>query len=289
MIKTIIHEEHHEAFILWHQAISKGLIDKKANTLIHVDSHDDFRCPVADQDINKLSKDLKEIENYTYWQLNIANFIVPAIYKKIFNELVWITPDHKKEPQIKEYYIRTVKEEGKQFVMGGYSPFHSVNFPWYDSVQFSYIKTNTEHPFSTASKQVLDIDLDYFSCIKEPPTNINIEITENEFNKIRADKYHPLRLRYKVLLIKEDSRFYLRRQSPILISETKLKQEEILKRMEDFRDFLIKNKIKPSFINVCRSVKSGYTPEDQASFIEENLLKMLDELYGVSVSEIGDR
>ncbi len=76
MTETIIHEEHHEAFLLWHQAISKGLIDKKDNTLMHVDLHSDFDCPIAHQDINKLSEDLEEIENYTYWQLNIANFII---------------------------------------------------------------------------------------------------------------------------------------------------------------------------------------------------------------------
>ncbi len=289
MTETIIHEEHHEAFLLWHQAISKGLIDKKGNTLIHVDSHSDFGCPNADQDINKLSEDLEEIEDYTYWQLNIANFIVPALYKKIFDKLIWITPDHKKESETKQHYIRTEKEEGKQFLMGSYNPFHSVNFPWHDSVQFSYIIANTEHPITTATNAVLDIDLDYFSCIKVPPTDINIEITEEEYYRIKADKYHPLRLSQKVSLAKEKSRFYLRQHSPIIITGSKLNEGEIVKRMENFRDFLVKNKINPFFINICRSVKSGYTPNDQAVFIEENLIKMLDEVYGISVSEIGDR
>ncbi len=76
MTETIIHEGHHEAFLLGHQTISNGLIDKKANTIIHVDLHDDLGCPIADQDINKLSEDLEEIENYTYCQLNISNFII---------------------------------------------------------------------------------------------------------------------------------------------------------------------------------------------------------------------
>lgn len=288
MIETIIHEEHHEAFLLWHQAISKGLIDKKANTLIHIDSHDDFLCPVTDRDINQLSGDPAEIENYTYWQLTISSFIVPALYKKIFDELIWITPDHKTGPQEKEYCIRTIKEQGKQFVLESYNPFLSVNFPWHDRVKFSYIKTNTEHPIYPASKQVLDIDLDYFSCIKKPPININIEITEEEYHKIIADKYHPLRLVNKIGLTKENNRFYLRHQSQIIISGSRLDHDGILKRMEDLRDFLVRNKIKPSFINICRSVKSGYTPADQAVFIEDNLLKMLDEIYGVSVSEMGD-
>ncbi len=79
MTETIIHEKHHEFFLLWHQAICKGLIDIKGNTLIHFDSHDDFYCPISALDINKLSDDLKETGNYAYWQLNIANFIVPAI------------------------------------------------------------------------------------------------------------------------------------------------------------------------------------------------------------------
>ncbi len=57
MTETIIHEEHHEAFLLWHQAISKGLIDKKDNTLIHVDSHGDFLCPTTDQDVRQLSEE----------------------------------------------------------------------------------------------------------------------------------------------------------------------------------------------------------------------------------------
>ncbi len=284
MTKTIIHEEHHEAFLVWHQAISKGLIDIKGNTLIHVDSHDDFCCPIAALDINKLSDDLEEIENYTYWQLTIANFIVPALYKKIFDKLMWIAPFHKKEPQTKQYSIRTVKEEGKQFVMGSYNPFHSVNFPWYDSVQFSYIKANTEHPVTTATNVVLDIDLDYFSCIEQPLVEINIEITEDEYYRIKDNKYHPLRLSHKISLAKENARFYMRQHSPIIITGSKIKEGEIVKRMESFRDFLDKNKIRPSFINICRSVKSGFTPKDQAVFIEEKLLELLEQLYSLSIS-----
>ncbi len=283
MTETIIHEEHHDAFLLWHQAKSSGLIDKKGNTLIHVDSHSDLGCPFADQDINKLSEDLEEIENYTYWQLGIGNFIVLALYKKIFDELIWIAPFHKNEPQTKQHYIRTVKEEGKQFVMGSYDPFHSLNFPWHDSVQFFYVKANTEHPITTAKSTVLDIDLDFFSCIRKPPVDINIEITEEEYYRIKGDKYHPLRLSNKISLAKEHAGFYLRQYSPIIITGSKLKEGEIVKRMESFRDFLVKNKIKPSFINICRSVKSGYTPKDQAVFIEKNLLELLEQLYSISI------
>ncbi len=49
MIETIIYEADYEAFLLWHQAISNGLIDKKSIILIHVDSHDDFLCPTTDR------------------------------------------------------------------------------------------------------------------------------------------------------------------------------------------------------------------------------------------------
>ncbi len=54
-------------FLYGINVLSKELIDKNGNTLMHVDSHSDFGYPVADQDINKLSVDLAEIENYTYW------------------------------------------------------------------------------------------------------------------------------------------------------------------------------------------------------------------------------
>ncbi len=140
-----------------------------------------------------------------------------------------------------------------------------------------------EHPFSSESKQVLDIDLDYFSCIAQPSVDINIEITEEEYFRIKTDNYHPLRLSQKISLAKEKTRFYMRQHSPIIISGSKLKKGEIVKRMENFKAFLVKNKIKPSFINVCRSVKSGYTPKDQAVFIEEKLLEMLEQLYSLSI------
>lgn len=44
-IPFYIIEEHHEAFLIWHYAIIKGLINKNRNTLLHIDEHSDMLLP----------------------------------------------------------------------------------------------------------------------------------------------------------------------------------------------------------------------------------------------------
>jgi len=283
MIETIIHEEHHDAFPIWHYALSKGLIDRKLNCLVHIDSHDDFLCPVTDVDINQLSEDLENIDNYAYWQLTISNFITPALYKKIFNEFFWLTPDHKGDKKIEEYYIRTLNEGGKHFIMGKYNPFHTLNYPWHDRVRFLYTKASADSIISPKQKVVLDIDLDYFSCNKKPEVDICVEVTRDEYYRIKSNRYHPLRLENKISLISKGNSYWLEQKSRAITSGSKLRPEGIRKRIQMLCDFLVKNKIKPSFINICRSVKSGYTPKDQSVFIEDNLVEMLEKLYGISI------
>ena len=127
-IPTFIIEEHHEAFIVWNYAIQKGLIPPTGNTLFHVDEHSDMGTPRFNSSINGLNGDINTIKDFTYKELNIASFIMPAIYKGIFNQIHWIKQKHRMlEVKHEEMYIRSYNQLGKKMISGKISEIKNVS------------------------------------------------------------------------------------------------------------------------------------------------------------------
>lgn len=104
--KVVLIEDHHQALEAWRREKFKGL------PLIHLDAHIDFGFYQAKpfHQIMKEAKCIKEIQQqleksllYTRYkedleeQLNIGNYIYPAMREQIVNRFYWVVPGGKNE------------------------------------------------------------------------------------------------------------------------------------------------------------------------------------------------
>ena len=81
--ECFIFDNHNHAFFFWAYALRKGLF-KKGTLLVHVDQHSDMRNPqkmISPEELN----DLQTVFEYTNYELNVGNFIQPALNSGIFS------------------------------------------------------------------------------------------------------------------------------------------------------------------------------------------------------------
>ena len=135
---------------------------------------------------------------------------------------------------------------------------------------------------------ILDIDLDYFSCNHQYYNfKGKLEVSSKQYYEFVEDKHHFLRstLGSGVTAKKRGDKYFLYfndfTESKSIPNYLKVSETEIIRRIEKFVSFLKLNQVKPQIIDVCRSRLSGYTPENQWRFIEENLIQQLAELYSL--------
>lgn len=292
-IPLFIFEEHHEAFFIWNYAVLNKLINSLNNLLLHVDEHSDMSVPKFSYSITSINQKLKDIYEFTYNELSIANFIIPAIYKGIFSQVYWLYQSNNEgKGSKKTILVYSHKGDGKVLMIdvncdvGALALFNTD----LKSALFKSLKSQDE--FSPIQSVVLDIDLDYFSC--NPPHYYysgKLEVTKNEYDSLNRNKHHFLRLHFGsgIKSIVEDGKYYLLFNSshPELIpNKLKVSEEEIITRIDLFVQFLKKNNVQPQLIDICRSRMSGFTPEEQWEFIEEKLLEKLSTLYKLDINHI---
>lgn len=282
-IPLFLHEEHHEAFLIWHYALQRGLLSAQQNTLLHVDSHADMGQPYLRTSIHQFPQTMPEIERFTYNELGIGTFILPALYQRMFDTMCWLSPKAR-ETRTDQKYVRTHKQAGYYFIVGpDFSPWPH-NKPWQDRVCFTQHIISMENSIPDAQSLVLDIDLDFFSCEFFINQTTKVEITPQEAERFRQNRYYPLRLHNTCFLEEQDHHYYLVfhvNSNEQIDTSAKLSEEAIVQRIERFGRFLRDNKISPALIDVCRSRFSGYTPADQWELIEQHLLAILRELYAI--------
>jgi len=81
---VFIFDNHSHAFFFWAYALKTGQISL-GSTLVHVDQHRDTREPGRCFKFPKPSEiDLKAVFDYTNFELNVGNFIKPALAANIF-------------------------------------------------------------------------------------------------------------------------------------------------------------------------------------------------------------
>lgn len=279
------HEEHHEAFFLWHYAIQKKILKPTNNILLHVDSHSDMGTPLLRTSLYDLPDSLQNIYRFTCDELTIGSFIVPAVFQKIIHQVFWIKPDNTQSTTHKNY-VRSKKQQGKFFIVGkDHSPWPNKK-PHQDRVCYIQKIVSPNDCIEVENGLILDIDLDYFSCEKFANQKIKLEITEDEYNKIIEDRYHMIKLVYNSLIVKEDDRYFLE-INPDLNNDnlysTKNSEKEIRIKIDEFINFLSNDKINPNMINICRSRLSGCTPKDQWQFIEKELVKKLGKIFKTKI------
>jgi len=297
-IPIYIVEEHHEAFYAWNYGIQNGELPPKDNILLHIDEHSDMGASTFNSSLHTLT-DLKSMLDFTYNELHIANFILPTIYRGMINEIFWVKQDHQyNENKIINMYVRTYNNDGKKLLMGKKEELHysgnaadilalESKIKYFTYLKIRLAQINLERDF------ILDIDLDFFSCTGDPNKlkEIYIEISENEFQSFINNPYHRLKfLGFKIVVkkIKELYYYVVNDYNAIYESSLNVSHELILTRVDELIDTLIKQKVKPFLITICRSRFSGFTPADKWEFIEEKLVERLSEIYDVNVLSINE-
>ena len=281
MTPLYIIEEHHEAFYIWNKAALAGHLPPFGNTLLHIDRHTDFECGAYAADFGTLFSSLEAISDFTYNYLGIADFICPAIYQGLFNEVVIV----------KDYSIilpapqqRLVRIDGNGCLeVDNLTVFSraALSKPEAEFRLFTYREGGLGN-FSTPQEIALDIDIDYF-CWDDSLSTVQdkrLEITETAYRELTGNPYHPFRLLPKAWLRPEEDggRFYLSYiglPSPGPLPEW----EQVQKRINAFKRWLERNKVNPCMISVCRSRYSGYTPATMWADVENELLVRLGEVY----------
>ncbi len=292
-IPLFIFEEHHEAFFVWNYSVMNNLIKKSNNTLLHVDEHSDMAVPKFNYSINSIQDKLQKLYEFTYNELTIANFIVPAIYQGMFSQLYWLYQSTNEGKGSKRpILVYSHKAEGQVLMLDINCDVGTLAFFNSDlkNALFKSIKTHDEFPESQSV--VLDIDLDYFSCNPHYyHYQGKLEVTKEQHDSFNRDKHHFLRfsLGSGIKSKTENGRYYLlfnSLHSEVISSKLKVSPKEIIIRIDRFIEFLRKNNVKPQLIDICRSRLSGFTPEDQWEFIEEKLIEKLSTLYNIEINHI---
>lgn len=85
-------DNHNHAFYFWYLARNKGVIWDN-NTLYHIDEHADTRTP--EKFISKEeAKDISKVFNYTNFELNVWNYIIPAQKEWIIWDVIQIRSEN---------------------------------------------------------------------------------------------------------------------------------------------------------------------------------------------------
>lgn len=272
-------EEHHEAYFVWGYAMLHGQLAPSGNALLHVDEHADLSVPAFRTPARERKADLPSLAAFTYHELGIASFILPAVYQGIFDEVCWVHPRVAKS-RASRVQVSSFQSDGMNIQMVP-APVQMAE-PGGDGRFFEYRLQPVTEPYAASRPVVLDIDIDFFSS-DERSKVCRLEVTREEYEKFHRDPYHMLRLmpnkaaRGSIV----DGRYFLEVSSshpePVLLPPPT--PEQIAERVDAFVGFLKASVIQPQIIIVCRSHFSGFTPADQWELIEETVLAGLRRLY----------
>lgn len=286
-IPLVVIEEHHEAFYVWHYAAQEGWLGRNGNTLLHVDEHADMFIPRLRRPITSISS-LADLADFTYNELNISNFIWPAVYLGFFSRVLWLRNKH----EISAGGWRTIyiccKERGKREFIAASSLASTPYADAEDIRSVEYAPVTTGEFLSTELPVVLDIDLDYFCSNERPIVRRELEITANAFEEFQRNPYHFLRISpgVKTTAMARQGRYFLLYEDGPEPPELIATERSLTERIDDFVSYVQLYSVVPPLIVVCRSLHSGYTPLKYGAFIESTLFNRLDTLYNLKILSI---
>jgi len=283
-VPLVVIEEHHEAFYVWHYATQEGWLGRNGNTLLHVDEHADMFLPRLRRPLASISS-LADLAEFTYNELNIGNFIWPAVYLGFFSRVLWLRNKH----EISAGGWRTISICGKDGDKREFIAASSLaSTPYGDAEDIrsvEYAPVTTGEFLSTELPVVLDIDLDYFCSNERPVVLRELEITASAFEEFHRNPYHFLRISpgVKVTAVVRQGRYLLLYEDGPQPPDPIATERSLTERIDDFVRYLHQYSVVPPLIVVCRSLHSGYTPPKYAAFIESTLFGRLNTLYSLKI------
>lgn len=155
-----------------------------------------------------------------------------------------------------------------------------------DAVGFEMIQASAADALELGGPVILDVDLDYFSLDAYPSRDFRVAVTADEYVHFVADPYHPLRASMGCQPEQEGDQRYIvfnRRTGRTLPTPLKASPAAIRQRADGLAACLRRSGVQPHLIDISRSWRTGYTPQDQVEFIEEVLLDTLRGLYQIDV------
>lgn len=302
-IPLIVMEEHKEAYYIWHIFSMLHKIPEKDNILLHVDHHPDDIAGTYDFDPDRLPQELEFSKKLSYDLLGIADFIVPAVYERMFTKWIHVSEFNDVCESVRKYIghkfkvvngirkdmldfvepfeenkelLRKIDEDYKQNILSNIRP-----VDYYKGGLGSYA------PFT--DPVVLDIDLDYFcwsNTLKDGADRI-LEITKDEWQKLKENTFDAFRIMPVIdfKLFERDGHYFMEFIKIPLYRENDetITLQDLQARVDKFFGWLEERKIVPAAIDICRSRMSGYLNCDFFPWIENEVLRRLDELYGTDI------
>ncbi|PID87498.1 hypothetical protein CSB07_00835 [Candidatus Gracilibacteria bacterium] len=105
--KIFLFDNHNHAYYFWYLARDIGLISDN-NTLFHVDEHSDMRDPQKYL-LKPDSQDMEKVFNYTNYEINVGNYIIPAIKEGIISNVIQIRNETNLNSYIDNFYNKEYK------------------------------------------------------------------------------------------------------------------------------------------------------------------------------------
>ena len=234
--------------------------------------------------------DLSDVCQFTYCELDIGNFILPAVYQGLFDRILWLKHKHSATATgSRELAICTRNPEGTEFLTARSAELPEELAPT-DVQRFQYSYVQARHAPAPVQRFILDIDMDYFCCNDSPDlTNRELEVTAATYDEFHRNRYHFLRISpgAKVSAIKRNDRYWLIYEDLPGRCNTACPENGILEKIQEFMRYL-EGYPRPDLIVLCRSLHSGYLPREMHKFVETNLIAALDQRYGLDKIFIDD-
>jgi hypothetical protein len=284
-------DEHNEAFYYWQKAKHEGHILEPLD-LFHIDAHDDMLVPEIFQDslypgVAPHNGYLEYWLNFTKNELEIENFIIPAILNGLVKNVYFISPKWRKyKSKRKKYNVASLFGEGKILkhclkIDKNTDAALFKAFP--DLIYYHYIRLDM-YQIPKNKNVILDIDLDFFACRDSNFNNMTykLEITSEQFQR-RELFLQDQTLRFAGLdfhFMQQDGKFYAQvgpkkgKEKSHLPSKPEIESE-----INALITQLQVKKTRPAVVTISRSCISGFCPQEYVEFIETGLKEGLAGLF----------
>ncbi len=237
---------------------------------------------------------LSYFEKFSKEELNIQNFIYPAILNGLVRNVYFFFPEWRKFKS-----ARTTIQVGSVFGEGKIIKYPTwlnrnahqaaVDKALPDLKKFSFLSRPIDQ-MPRKRQVILDIDLDYFACRDSVQNNweYRLEITSEQYRRKEAFlKDKTIRFSGLEFTFKKN-----KRQPVVIIAFRKIPEkaykpdfDEIRKNLDILIRTLSERAIRPAVITLCRSRISGYCPAEYVRFIEDDLEKKLAKIYSLRINE----